>query len=107
MNFSRAQLKAGVIPGRRFVIVYLGWTTQRQWVSTSFISRRFIPLATGIARAGITRPCASRAIRECRGRSEAKLVDTKRSSRHLAHWKILIGYRKKCENGEWKLPSIS
>ena len=107
MNFSRARLKARVIAGRRFVIVYLGWTTQRQWVSTSFISRRFIPLATRIAKAGITRSYASRAIPACHGRSAAKLADTRQSSLHSGHWKILIGYRKKCESEEWKSPSIS
>src|SRR4029077_18583530 len=97
MNSFRALLKGGAIGERRFVIVYLGWTTQRKWVSTSFISRRFIPLVTRIAKAGITRSHASRAIPACHGRSAAKLADTKRSSLHSGRWKILIGYKKRCE----------
>src|ERR1700704_5099020 len=104
MNFFRARLKAGAIADRRFVIVYLGWPMQRKWVLTSFISRRFIPSVTRIAKAGTTRPHVIGMILVCHGQSAARPADTKRSSLHSGRWKILIGYRKRCESGEWKLP---
>src|SRR6266508_3092549 len=98
MNFFHARQKAGAIADRRSAIVCLGWTTQRQWVSTLFIFRRFIQSVTPTAKAEITRLPASWVILASHGRSAAKLADTKRSSLHSGRWTISTGFKKKCED---------
>src|SRR5581483_12080971 len=107
MNFFRARHKGGAIGDRPFGIVCPAWTTQKRWVSTSFTFRLFIQLGALIEKAEITRPSANPAIQACHGRSAAKLADTRRSNLHLGHWKISTGFKKRCANAEWKLPSIS
>src|SRR5439155_23118680 len=99
-NFFRARQKAAAIADRLSAIVYHGSTTQRQWVSTSFIFRRFIPLVTPIARGGTTQSPPSQVIPVYHGRSAARPADTRRSSLRSGRSAISTGSKKRCGNVE-------